>query len=145
MINFKLLVSVFFLASSSVAYSDQDWSFKNIGEVTVISQQKGEWAAYFSGNRAEAVFCFVGPMTVVAEEVQTVKLKFGTGPWFDAPLVGYDHETLCAMDTKKARGLFGALVVHGTMSFSINQQGKVKMIEFDGSKLKEKIQVNLER
>lgn len=137
------LIAALALSFPALSYAYQPWSVSKVGDITVISQQKEEWGVYFSGSRSEAVFCFVGPMIVAAEKITTVKLKVGEGPWFDAPLVGHDHETLCVMETKKAIGLLGAMVAHGKMSFGIKDQGVFKSVEFDASELNTKIKNSL--
>lgn len=139
-LNLTCMASV--LANAGAVYA---WDIQKSNGVTTVAENKGPWGVFFSGNRTEAVFCFVGPITAEVDQPQTVQLKVGTGPWFDAPLVGYDHETLCAMETKKAQGLFGAMVAHGSISFSITQRGQFQSVKFEASELKAKVAAKMVR
>ncbi|MCR9062181.1 MAG: hypothetical protein NXI02_33015 [Rhodobacteraceae bacterium] len=95
------------------------WSFQRQDDLIVATEVKGEWSAYYSGTKNEAVFCIVGPYKVVPEADYAMKLRVGAGKWLEGNWTAYDHETLCEMNTKTAHGLVGALVKHGSLEFGI--------------------------
>lgn len=119
------------------------WEIRNVnsntGKVFVAVDIQENWAATFTSSAPDATFCFEGPYSVVKGETYTVKIKVGTGKWFDAPFSALDSESLCTFESKKATGLFGSLVSHGSFSFGIESDGGFLSTTFYGSDLKSRL------
>jgi len=112
------------------AGSAKAWTVQWDGNWATISEVRGEWTAYVtyayprsSGADKETVFCFIGPFRVEKNKSYSVQLRVGSGPWFDAPLTAYDHETLCAYDSGKASGLLGAIMAYGSLAIRMSLGG----------------------